>query len=48
MDTFHSLDNLKNQSALVVFNRNLEACNVRNEAVIECPVVLSVGGFPRH
>ena len=48
MDPFHSLDNLKNKLASVAFIRNSEACYVRNEAVIELLVVVSIGGFPRH
>ena len=46
MDQFHSLDNLKNKFASVAFCRNSEAYNVRNGAVIEFPVVVSIGGFP--
>ena len=32
----------------IAFCRNLEAYNVRNGAVIEFPVVVSIKGFPRH
>ena len=47
MEPFHSLDNLKNQYASIVFCRNSAVCNDRNGAVIiELPVVVSIKGFP--
>ena len=45
MDLFHSLDNLKSQLASVAFCRNTGVYNVRNGAVIELPVVVSINGF---
>ena len=47
VDQFHSLDNLKNQFTSVAFCMNSEACNVRNGSVIDFPVVVLIGGFPR-
>ena len=47
MDPFHSLDNLKNHFASIVFCRNSVVYNVRKGAVIELSVVVSVKGFPR-
>ena len=47
MDPFDSLDNLKIHFASIVFCRNSEFYNVRNGAVIELPVVVSINGFPR-
>ena len=46
MDPFHSLDILKNQFASIAFCRNSAVYNVRNGAVIELPVVVSIKGFP--
>ena len=48
MNPFHSLDNLKNQLGSIAFCRNTEVCNIRNGAVIELPVVVSINGVPRH
>ena len=48
MDLFHSLDNLNSLLASVVFLMNTGVYNVRNGAVIELPVVVSINGFPRH
>ena len=48
MDPFHSLDNLKREFASVAFCRNSGAFIVRNETVIEFPVVFSIGRFPRY
>ena len=48
VDLFHTLDNLKNQFASIAFCWNSEVYNVRNGAVIELPVVVSINGFPRH
>ena len=48
MDSFHSLDIFKNPSASVAFCRNSEVCNDQNGAVMEWPIVVSLGGFPRH
>ena len=48
MDPFHSLANLKNQFASIVFFWNSAVYNVWNGAVIELPVVVSIKGFPRH
>ena len=42
MDPFHSLDNLKNQLASIAFCMNSGVYNVRNGAVIELPVVVSI------
>ena len=47
-DPFHSLDNLKNFFASITFCRHYVVCNVRNGAVIEFPVVVSIKEFPRH
>ena len=48
VDPLHSLDNLKNQFASIAFCRNTAAYNVRNGAVIELLVVVSIKGFRRH
>ena len=48
MDLFHSLDNLKSPLASVAFCRNTGVYNVRNGAVAELPVDVSINGFPRH
>ena len=48
MDLFHSLDNLKSQLASVAICRNTGVYNVRNGAVIELLVVVSINGFPHH
>ena len=48
MDLFHSLNNLKSQLASVAFYRNKGVYYVRNGAVIELPVVVSINGFNRH
>ena len=48
VDSFHILDNLKNEFASITFCRNLEACKDRNVAVIELSVVVSIGEVPRH
>ena len=45
MDPFHSLDNLKSQSAPIEFCRNSEVYNVQSGDVIEWPVVVSIVGF---
>ena len=38
MDPFHSLDNLKSQSASVSFYRSSKAYSGRSGAVTDCPV----------
>ena len=38
-DPFHSLDNLKNESASVSFCRSSRACSDRSGAVTESPIV---------
>ena len=48
MDPFHSLDNLKSQSASVSFYRSSKAYSGRSGAVTEWPVVTSSDRFPRH
>ena len=48
VDPFHSLDNLKTQSALVPFNWSSKAYIGRRGAVIEWPVVVSSDRFSRH
>ena len=48
VDTFHSLDNLKNHFASIAFCRNSVVCNLRNGAVIELSIVVSIIWFPRH
>ena len=48
MDLFHSLDNLKSQLASVALCMNKRVYNVRNGAVIELPVDVSINGFHRH
>ena len=49
VDPFHSLDNLKNHFASIVFfGKNSAVYNVRNGAVIELSFVVSIKGFPRH
>ena len=47
-DPFHSLDNLKSQSASVSFYRSSKAYSGRSGAVTEWPVVVSSDIFPRH
>ena len=42
MDPFHSVDNLNNKFASIAFCMNSEVYNVRNGAVIELPVLVSV------
>ena len=46
VDPFHSLDNLKNHIASITFCRNSAVYNVRNGAVIELSIVVSIKGFP--
>ena len=48
MDPFHSLDNLKSQSASVSFYMSSGAYSGRSGAVTEWPVVVSSDQFPRH
>ena len=48
MDLFHSLYNLKNHFTSIAFCKNSTVYNVRNGAVMELPVVVSIEGFPRH
>ena len=48
MDPFHSLDNLKTQSASVSFSRSSRAYSGRSGDVTEWPVVASSDMFPRH
>ena len=48
VDTFHSLDNLKNHFDSIVFCMNSAAHNVRNGALIELSVVASIKGFTHH
>ena len=45
MDPFPSLDNLKNQFTSIAFCRNSKVYNVRNGAVIELPIIVSINGF---
>ena len=44
VDPFHSLDNWKSQFASIYFDRNSEVHNVRNGAVIELSVLVSIKG----
>ena len=47
-DPFHSMDNLRNQSASVASFRSSIVYSVRNGDVTEWPVVVLTYRFPRH